>query len=204
MDDSIWWLCSTYANVLDSSAYAQAEGVHFNGGRGASYNIIQHPMHSTLFQLFITGLEQHMGQDVRPNVGLDYKILHGSLWGNKGFRMEIQGLLEHINQGQDEPTELNHVVLPLLGKLKGEHGKRWHLLLIAEDTTSGGKREGAVIYNKDSALIPSPRIEKEFHMKLLHIQETHPQVALVWIPIRSNRSGNGSFHPRFAKQMVIN
>eukprot|EP00957_Ditylum_brightwellii_P177599 13527668-Ditylum_brightwellii.AAC.1 len=54
-------LYSIYANVIDSFAYAQAEGMHFNGGRGASYNIIQHPTHLALFQLFMTGLEQCMG-----------------------------------------------------------------------------------------------------------------------------------------------
>eukprot|EP00957_Ditylum_brightwellii_P193789 14757444-Ditylum_brightwellii.AAC.1 len=126
MFDTIWQLCSTHANVFGSSAYAQAEGVHFNGGRGASYNIIQHLAHSALFQLFTTGLEQHMGQDVRPNVGLDYKILHEIL---KNVEVEITDssgsrsrkcfflLFGFYLLGWDELTDLKHVVIPLIGLL---------------------------------------------------------------------------------------
>eukprot|EP00957_Ditylum_brightwellii_P031809 2411924-Ditylum_brightwellii.AAC.1 len=95
--------------------------------------------------------------------------------------------------GQEKSSELRQVVIPMLGKFKGEHGERWHLLLIAEETASGfkpqtwtdrvasllcleGKKEGAVICEEDGSMIPFTKIEDEFHAQLLKIQESHPHL----------------------------
>eukprot|EP00957_Ditylum_brightwellii_P146538 11156334-Ditylum_brightwellii.AAC.1 len=51
--------------------------------------------------------------------------------------MEIQGLLQHLQDGKMEDPESRHVITALLGKFKGELGERWHLLLLAETTQSG-------------------------------------------------------------------
>eukprot|EP00957_Ditylum_brightwellii_P172618 13140944-Ditylum_brightwellii.AAC.1 len=71
----------------------------------------------------MTGLECHMGRDVQPNMGHRTRLLSppSLLCGNEGFMMEVQGLLEHANQGTlKEHEELRHVVIPLLGEFKGE------------------------------------------------------------------------------------
>eukprot|EP00957_Ditylum_brightwellii_P103321 7874305-Ditylum_brightwellii.AAC.1 len=59
-----------------SSARAHVEGAYFDGDRGQSHHVLQHPTHSTFFILFISGLERQIGRDVWPNLGLAYWVLH--------------------------------------------------------------------------------------------------------------------------------
>eukprot|EP00957_Ditylum_brightwellii_P121789 9287459-Ditylum_brightwellii.AAC.3 len=76
MFDTIQHLRSICSNVLDSSLFADKTGKRFLGNRGISYKLFQHPTHLVLFDTFMAELETQMGKDVRPNVGLDYRILH--------------------------------------------------------------------------------------------------------------------------------
>jgi hypothetical protein len=61
-----------------------------------------------------------------------------SLRGNEGFLLDLFGLRQHINKGKHD-WEHPHVAAPLLGRLKGEDGERYHMLLIASVTQSGLK-----------------------------------------------------------------
>ena len=46
------------------------------------------------------------------------------------------GFLKYLEVGaQDEKCQ--HVVLPLMGRLKGETGERYHLMILSKQTTSG-------------------------------------------------------------------
>eukprot|EP00957_Ditylum_brightwellii_P082662 6285451-Ditylum_brightwellii.AAC.1 len=145
----------------------------------------------------MTGLERHMGRDVQPNMGLDYQILHVilenidknltdyTLHREKkyflllvGFMMEVQKLLEHADQETvEEHEELRYMVIPLLGEFKGEQGKWWHLVLIADMTKSGfqprlwtdqvilllkaeGDTSGPVMCHEDGTLISSSLMEE--------------------------------------------
>jgi hypothetical protein len=80
-----------------------------------------------------------LAQDLVGAVGA-YSVLSyvASLRGNEGFLLDLFGLRQHIHKGKydvDEP----HVVAPLLGRLKGEDGERYHMLLMASETASGLK-----------------------------------------------------------------
>jgi hypothetical protein len=80
-----------------------------------------------------------LAQDLVGAVGA-YSVLSyvASLRGNEGFLLDLFGLRQHIRKGKydvDEP----HVVAPLLGRLKGEDGERYHMLLMASETASGLK-----------------------------------------------------------------
>ncbi len=59
-----------------------------------------------------------------------------SLQGNEGFMLNLFGLRQHILKGKHDMTD-PHVAAPLLGRLKGEDGERYHMLLIASQTASG-------------------------------------------------------------------
>jgi hypothetical protein len=61
-----------------------------------------------------------------------------SLRGNEGFLLDLFGLRQHIMKGKLDAQD-PHVVAPLLGRLKGEDGERYHMLLLASQTASGLK-----------------------------------------------------------------
>jgi hypothetical protein len=61
-----------------------------------------------------------------------------SLRGNEGFLLDLFGLRQHISKGKHD-LEDPHVAAPLLGRLKGEDGERYHMLLMASETASGLK-----------------------------------------------------------------
>lgn len=82
-------------------------------------------------------------------------LTSGSLRGNEGFYLSLAGLRKHLHLGRDgiipagynlhhifseeDAMRLPHVVLSLLGDFKGENGSDYHLLNIANVTTSGIK-----------------------------------------------------------------
>eukprot|EP00957_Ditylum_brightwellii_P169341 12889152-Ditylum_brightwellii.AAC.1 len=107
--------------------------------------------------------------------------------------MELQGLLQHIFDGKDKPKDLRHITVPLLGEFKGERGERWYLLLLADVTESGfrprlwaervatmlkkeGKQHGPVMCEEDGTLLPSAKVEDEFHAQLTCVQGSHPHL----------------------------
>lgn len=61
-----------------------------------------------------------------------------SLWGHKGFLVDLQGLCSHMKGGKYDLESL-HMVVPLLGRFKNEVGERYHLILLASVTKSGLK-----------------------------------------------------------------
>jgi hypothetical protein len=58
------------------------------------------------------------------------------LHGNEGFLLDLFGLRQHILKEKYDANN-PHVVAPLLGRLKGEDGERYHMLLVASETASG-------------------------------------------------------------------
>jgi hypothetical protein len=58
------------------------------------------------------------------------------LWGEEVVKMDIAGFLTYFEAGRLH-AEHPHVMIPLLGRFKGETGERWHLLPIVWRTRSG-------------------------------------------------------------------
>jgi len=58
------------------------------------------------------------------------------LRGEEGMKVEAAGFLQHLDAGYAH-EEFPHVIVPLLGRLKGETGERHHLLPMARTTQSG-------------------------------------------------------------------
>jgi hypothetical protein len=78
-------------------------------------------------------------QDLIGAVGVYSALSYAALLrGNKGFHLDLFGLRQHILKGKYN-TKNPHVVTPLLGRLKGEDGKHYHMLLMASETALGLK-----------------------------------------------------------------
>jgi hypothetical protein len=58
------------------------------------------------------------------------------LRGEEVVKLDISGFLTYFEAGRDHPVH-SHVMVPLLGRFKGETGERWHLLPIVWKTKSG-------------------------------------------------------------------
>jgi hypothetical protein len=61
-----------------------------------------------------------------------------ALRGNEGFKLDLSGLIAHIDRGRGH-LKFPHVVAPLLGRFKGRDGERLHLLFMVPVTHSGIK-----------------------------------------------------------------
>jgi hypothetical protein len=115
-----------------------------------------------------------------------------SLRGNEGFLLDLFGLRTHIDKGKHDTTH-PHVVATLLGRLKGEEGERYHMLLMASETASGlevrkwlerlvdlregqGKFHGPAFDDGNGQVILSGVYETVFHDLLREIQEDRPDL----------------------------
>jgi len=70
-------------------------------------------------------------------------LLVGFLLGLRGeeiMKTDISGLLKYLDVGAGDET-FPHVVVPLIGRLKGELGERYHMLIMARVTRSGIQAE---------------------------------------------------------------
>ena len=124
------------------------------------------PVGSDWFAAFSEGCKRRMGQIWRPNQAISIELVHAllshveqkvlasqepdegalwvtfgayvvvclvvSLWGPEGLLLDLEGLDEMVN-----PPIQGHLIIPLLGQVKGEHHARAHLLPRVFTTSSG-------------------------------------------------------------------
>lgn len=98
--------------------------------------------------------------------------------------------MKHRKEGRSDDPELDHVVIPLMGRFKGESGGRKFMIVLATETNSGieigrwvdlltsllemeGKRDstGPALCHKDGNLFNSACLNAELHDVLLEIQQ---------------------------------
>jgi hypothetical protein len=60
----------------------------------------------------------------------------GSFRGPEGFLVDLYGLRKYLNTPRHS-DERAYVIIPLLGKVKNEHGERYHLTPLCSATSSG-------------------------------------------------------------------
>jgi hypothetical protein len=84
-------------------------------------------------------------------------IIFGFCCGLRGeeiVKVDVSGFLKYLEVGADH-DECPHVVVPLLGRLKGEMGERYHMMILARETKSGirpgiwGDRLGACLRRRN-------------------------------------------------------
>ena len=164
--DTIRGLRSAYSNQVRSSRIANQMCLSLADGKGASYNHLSvEPCGSLWFQRFMTGCRKRMGQDWRPNRAISNPLMNELLTGVEtkvkdcltldeqerwllaggyfcicydlslrspgGLMVDLEGLHQFNPPGR--PT----TIVTLLGRVKGEHHSRQHLLTSVNVTDSG-------------------------------------------------------------------
>lgn len=110
-----------------------------------------------------------------------------SLRGNEAFWVDADRLIKHIELGREDPN-IPHIVVPILGKFKGEDGDRMHLLPIASKSASGiefrywielaatvvkseRKTKCPLFCDRDGYILSSSHIEDVLHPILEELQQ---------------------------------
>ena len=164
--DTIRRLRSSYSNQIRASAIANFSSLSLADNQGSTYSrLAADPCGSLWFQRFMVGCKKRMGQDWRPNraVSVDLMvdllenterravlatveserhrwIMAGgyfcfcyvlSLRSSEGLLADLEGLLQYFDVNGP------HVVIPLLGRFKGEDHSTQHLMHSTSVTDSG-------------------------------------------------------------------
>jgi len=137
------------------------------GGDIAKLSFAMMPTNSLWFERFAQGCLKCMGQDLRQDWAIPLDVLHslihlldgewalaerwvdrhkiacagsfaiiafcGSFRGNEVFLIDLYGLTKY----SQELAQADHVIIPLLGKYKGEAHHRYHLTPLSVVTDSG-------------------------------------------------------------------
>jgi hypothetical protein len=162
--DTIRKLRTIYGNFLRSSPQANSQVMALGDEKGRYQRFSTDPCGSLWFHRFITGCRYRMGMDWRPNEAMSLDLMlvvlkqvedrdaptdreknrwivfHSfsvaayviSLRGTEGFLLDIDGIRRHR-----QPETSDHVIIALLGKIKGEHHDLAHLVPCVPITGSG-------------------------------------------------------------------
>lgn len=164
--DTIRKIRSTYSNQVRAAAISNFQSLSLADNQGSSYQrLAPDPCGSLWFQRFMAGCKKRMGQDWRPNratsVELMAELLRAaelkamacpdaaarnkwvmaggyfcvcfvlSLRSTEGLLADLEGMLEHHDNTR------SNLVIPLLGKFKGEDHASQHLMPCVHVTDSG-------------------------------------------------------------------
>jgi hypothetical protein len=115
-----------------------------------------------------------------------------ALRGEEVVKMDIAGFLTYYEAGKNHATD-PHVMIPLLGRFKGETGERWHLLPIVWKTRSGieagiwagrlkssllerRRLNGFVFSNKKGKQAKASTLEPKFFGELNWVRTRYPDL----------------------------
>jgi hypothetical protein len=166
--DTIRKLRTVYSNQYKSSVQFNSTVVALGDDRGQAQRLVKDRCASLWFARFSTGCRRRMGQDWRPNKAMSTHLIvqmlklvanriEGameseeqmkwlvfgtfsvlayvlSLRGAECLLVDIKGMLKYEDKGNEE-----YFIVALLGKVKGEHQDRCHLLPCTAVTSSGIK-----------------------------------------------------------------
>jgi hypothetical protein len=113
------------------------------------------------------------------------------LRGEEVVKMDIAGFMTYFEAGRDHDNP--HVMIPLLGRFKGETGERWHLLPIVWKTRSGieagtwasrmlesllerKRRQGFVFADKKGKQTKASTLEPRFFDQLHWVRMRYPDL----------------------------
>jgi hypothetical protein len=166
--DTIRKIRTVYSNQYKSSVSFNSVVVALGDDRGQAQRLVNDKCASLWFSRFFTGCRRRMGQDWRPNKAMSTDLivqmlkvvatrieiavegedqlkwlLFGtysviayvlSLRGSECLLVDIEGMLKYADTGDEQ-----YFIVALLGKVKGEHQDRCHLLPCTTITSSGIK-----------------------------------------------------------------
>ncbi len=112
------------------------------------------------------------------------------LRGEEIVKIDLAGFLKHIEIGKQD-VEHPHVIVPLIGRMKGETGERCHMCVLARETRSGtqartwadrvaavnkqrGRQRGPLFRNKKGLRAKIGDFENEFLERLMRLKTSRP------------------------------
>lgn len=220
--ETIRKLRAGYSNIYMASLEG-ATSLRTVGGDRAKHFLTASPTHSTWFERFSAGCLRRMGQEVRQDWAIPLPAMHalvdllekewaeatrvlektllasiaaysliafcGSFRGNEVFLTDLYGLRKYCQdlEGKD------YVIIPLLGRFKGETHARYHLAPLAAMTDSGlpvrrwverlvsvrdqeGKRQGPAFCDAAGGIAESYAYESAILARLVVVQEKSPDI----------------------------
>jgi len=220
--ETIRKLRAGYSNMYMASIEG-ASSLRTVGGDRVKHFLTTSPTQSTWFERFSAGCLRRMGQEVRQDWAIPLPAMHslvellekewngaadtrerslivsiatysliafcGSFRGNKVFLTDLYGLRKYCYdlQGKD------HVIVPLLGRFKGELHTRYHLAPMAATTDPGlplrkwierlvmireeeGKRQGPAFCDDAGGIAEAFAYESALVARLVAIQGKSPEV----------------------------
>ena len=226
-----------FSNQVRASALANASTLFLADEKGKYFRLAQDPCGSLWFHRFMEGCQRRMGQDWRPNKAIRVKIMGAllalverralravenrarfrwtmagayfcfcyvlSLRGSEGLLVDLEGLIEF-----DDPDR-DFVVIPLLGRFKGEHHTSQHLMPCARETESGirvdlwvrrllmvnlaeGRQRGPALINSNAAQSSSSEMNAMFIECLTELYDESP--SRFGLDIKSSEDVSEKFH----------
>jgi hypothetical protein len=222
--------------------------------KGQLQRFVQDPTVTVWFQRFITGCERRMGNVWKPNMAFQTPLLLKvidaasqhleesvspsesdrwlvfvtycvvtytlSLRGTEGFYLDLGGLHKYKDKGSSK-----HILIPLLGKIKGEHSERCHLMPCTLVTSSGigvaywvnrlrehkaklGFTDGPAISDLRGRVLSCASIDDSLHEILEELWESHhelfPNTVTKREDIRSSYQAFRSFRRASATRAIEN
>ena len=222
--DTIRKIRTVYSNQVRAAAAANSVAWSIGDEDGRYTRITQDPCGSLWHNRFGQGCKKRMGQDWRPDRGMSVDlmlklvavietrigksnnadeqgrlIIAGtyfmicyvvSLRGAEGLLLDLKGLREFWDQQPEKYT-----VIALLGKIKGEHHERQHLLPSVNTTSSGlevrswilrlityhvscGRFSGPAICDQKGKVLLTSDLNDLLHESLSEIFDQEPQLFL--------------------------
>jgi hypothetical protein len=221
--DTVRRFRSSYSNQVRAARNANANPIVLTDADGKSYQRIGRDACGSLwFQRFTMGCRKRMGQDWRPNQAISVSLMQHllkktekqagrerldgterhkwilaggyfcicfvlSLRSPEGLMADLEGLIKYHVEESDE------VVIPLLGRFKGEHQVKQHLLMSCGTTSSGirvkqwirrilavhrawGRSTGPVFANRDGYQVSTSEMNELFLQILGEVYEEQPSL----------------------------
>jgi hypothetical protein len=230
--DTVRKLRTCFSNQVRAAAVANYHPMTLADNNGSVYQRMSiDPCGSLWFQRFMTGCRRRMGQDWRPNRAISVEIMSKLLkqvrdnvkatttnkdwerWvmagtyfafcyvvglrGPEGLLADLEGLIEHFSGTS------KYVIIPLLGRVKGEHHSKQHLIPCVSVTDSGieveswmrqvlalhrirGRTRGPLFVNKDGYQSTTRDMNDLFLESLGEIFKKHPELFAVDIKSTSD------------------
>lgn len=222
--DTIRRLRTVHTNYFRTIGRASGSVLAMVGEDGRSRRFTTDPTSSEWFSQFTQGCKRRMGQDWRPDQAMSSELMLSlmeeidarvarsthfqeaadwitagayfitcyvlSLRGSEGLLLDLAGLRDRFTR---DPSDV--VTIALLGKVKGEHHVRQHLLPSVNVTSSGlqikiwikklltvrqreGRWEGPAICGRTGEVLSTAFLNDLFHESLISIFDHKPHLFL--------------------------
>ena len=222
--DTIRRLRTIHTNYFRTLGRGSGSVLAMVGEDGRSRRFTTDPTASEWFTQFLQGCKRRMGQDWRPDQAVSSELMGEllrevdsrissssslqeaanwvtagayfvscyvlSLRGSEGLLIDLGGLKDYLTR---DPPE--RVTVTLLGKVKGEHHVRHHVLPAVSVTSSGlpikswikklvavrsreGRRDGPAVCGPNGEVLETSMLNDLFHEALIAIYERQPGLFL--------------------------